>query len=82
MFLLWFYAYIYDFKGLLGKKFFFRNGGKNFFSIYPPTWAKNFKKIFLKNFFFQISLQIINVGTKPLQKYIFFKNFISKIFHN
>ena len=33
-------------------------------------------------FFFQNSLKFINVRTNPLQKYIFFKNFISKIFLN
>ena len=30
----------------------------------------------------QNCLEIINVGTKQLQKHIFFQNFISKIFRN
>ena len=40
------------------------------------------KKIqhFGKKKFPQNCLEIINVGTKQLQKHIFFKNFISKIF--
>ena len=42
------------------------------------------KKIqhFGKKKFPQNCLEIINVGTKQLQKHIFFKNFISKIFRS
>ena len=59
------------------KKKFFRNAD---FWSYGDYAEKN--SAFWKKRIPQNCLEIINVGTKQLQKHIFFKNFISKIFRN
>ena len=83
MFLCWFCAYIYDFEGKFGGKNFSKKFFVNFFWSCGGVYReKFFFAVSKKNFFLQNSLRIINVGTKPLKKHIFFKNFISKIFHN
>ena len=75
-------AYIYDFKGNFEKKKFQKNF-KNFFLSYGGVYRKKkFSTVSEKIFSPQNSLEIINVRTNPLQKYIFFKNFISKILRN
>ena len=60
------------------KKNFFRNAD---FWSYGDYTEKN-SAFWKKKKFPQNCLEIINVGTKQLQKHIFFKNFISKIFRN
>ena len=62
MFLQRFCAYIHDFEGTFVKKIFFET--PNFFRYTPPYDQKI--GISKKNFFFQNSLKIINVGTKQL----------------
>ena len=51
MFQWWYCAYIYDSRGILEKKKIFEMVKKIFFSIYPPTWPKNFFENFFKIFF-------------------------------
>ena len=65
------------------KKKFSKKFSKNFFGhMGGYIEKKEFFVVSEKKFFPPNSLEIINVRTNPLQKYIFFKNFISKIFRN